>query len=242
MPTALIADDEPLLASSLAERLQVLWPDLNIVSVVKNGLEAVSELNRLSPDFAFLDIRMPGLSGLQVASNLRDTRVVFVTAFDEYAISAFDNAALDYLLKPVSDDRLLQCVTRLQRERKPQFDFNALLSSIQKEAAPLAWLTVGLGDVTRLVAVDEVLFFQSADKYTEVVTLHERHLIRTPLKELLPQLNAKSFAQVHRAYIVNLHVVSRIERDILGRQRIELKDSQHTLPLSRSFAAQFRQM
>jgi DNA-binding LytR/AlgR family response regulator len=106
----------------------------------------------------------------------------------------------------------------------------------------LAWLTVGLGDVTRLVAVDEVLFFQSADKYTEVVTPHERHLIRTSLKELLPQLNPKSFAQVHRAYIVNLHVVMRIERDLLGRQKIELKNSSHSLPLSRSFAAQFRQM
>ncbi|MDW5418499.1 LytTR family DNA-binding domain-containing protein [Iodobacter sp. CM08] len=242
MSTALIADDEPLLAASLAERLQALWPELKIVAVVKNGLEAVAEINHKQPDFVFLDIRMPGLSGLQVASTLHHARVVFVTAFDEYAISAFENAALDYLLKPVSDERLAQCVGRLQRENKTSVDFGALISSLQKEPLGLAWLTVGLGDVTRLVAVDEVLFFQSADKYTEVVTVHERHLIRTSLKELLPQLNPKSFAQVHRAYIVNLHVVARIERDLLGRQKIELKNSSHSLPLSRSFAAQFRQM
>jgi DNA-binding LytR/AlgR family response regulator len=242
MPTALIADDEPLLAASLAERLQALWPELQIVAVVKNGLEAVAEINCKQPDFVFLDIRMPGLNGLQVASTLHHARVVFVTAFDEYAISAFENAALDYLLKPVGDERLAQCVARLQRENKPSVDFGALISRLQKEPPGLAWLTVGLGDVTRLVAVDEVLFFQSADKYTEVVTTHERHLIRTSLKELLPQLNPKSFAQVHRAYIVNLHVVMRIERDLLGRQKIELKNSSHSLPLSRSFAAQFRQM
>lgn len=242
MPTALVADDEPLLASSLAERLQALWPDLQIIAIVKNGLEAVAEINRQRPDFAFLDIRMPGINGLQVAATLRDTRVVFVTAFDEYAVSAFENAALDYLLKPVSDSRLAQCVVRLQREARPATDWAAVMAGMQKQPAALTWLTVGLGDVTRLIAVEEVLFFQASDKYTEVVTAHERHLIRTPLKELLPQLNPEGFSQVHRAYIVNLHVVARIERDLLGRQTIHIKNSPHSLPLSRSFAAQFRQM
>lgn len=246
MPTALIADDEPLLAQTLSERLHALWPDLQIVAIAKNGVEASAELNRLQPDLAFLDIRMPGLSGLQVAGTLQRTRVVFVTAYDEYAVAAFENNAIDYLLKPVSEARLAQCVAKLQRSlsQPAALDLVGLLAQLGHSAKPayLSWLTTGLGDTTRLVACDEVIYFQANEKYTEIITAHERHLIRTPLKELLPQLDPQRFAQIHRAYIVCLPAIAKIERDLLGRQRIVLKNSPDVLPLSRSHTAQFKQM
>ncbi|WP_432723436.1 LytTR family DNA-binding domain-containing protein [Jeongeupia wiesaeckerbachi] len=248
MSTALIADDEPLLAANLAERLSALWPALDIVAIAANGLEAVAALNAHRPDFAFLDIRMPGLTGLQVAQAARDTRVVFVTAYDEYALNAFEHAAIDYLLKPVGDARLAQCVSRLQRETErpgnQAADLAAVLAQLQAGAAApaLAWLSVGLGDTTRLIALDEVVYFEANNKYTDVVTATERHLIRTPLKDLLPQLDPQRFAQVHRAIIVNLGAVARIHRDLLGRQQIHLKQRTDVLPLSRSFAGRFRQM
>lgn len=243
MPTALIADDEPLLASHLASRLQQLWPALELVATVHNGIDAVATLAQRQPDFAFLDIRMPGLTGLQVAAAAGRTRVVFVTAYDEYALAAFAAAAVDYLTKPVDDVRLAQCVTRLQQTVRPDIDLASVLAQLQRPAAPgLAWLTVGLADTTRLVHVDEVVYFEASNKYTDVVTASERHLIRTSLKELLPQLAPDHFAQVHRGLIVNLAAVARIQRDLLGRQFIHLKQRSEVLPLSRSFAGQFRQM
>ncbi|WP_410499113.1 LytR/AlgR family response regulator transcription factor [Chitinibacter sp. S2-10] len=246
MTTALIADDEPLLAQNLSERLQALWPQLNIVAIAKNGVDASAELNRLQPELAFLDIRMPGLTGLQVAGALKNTRVVFVTAYDEYAVAAFENNAVDYLLKPVSDARLAQCVARLQREtaRTTPPDLAGLLQQLGALNTPqfLSWLMTGLGETTRLVSCDEVLYFQANEKYTEIITASERHLIRTSLKELLPQLNPQRFAQIHRGYIVALPVIAKIDRDLLGRQRIHLKGSDDVLPLSRSNAAQFKQM
>lgn len=243
MPTAIIADDEPHLSQDLADRLRQLWPALEIAAIVPNGISAVTELSRLQPDFAFLDIRMPGLNGLQVAKAVRDTRVVFVTAFDEYALSAFDAAAVDYLLKPVSDARLTRCVTRLQNEAKPTVNMAALAAQLARPVSSrLRWLKVNLADTTRLVSIDEVLYFQSMDKYTEVVTANERHLIRTSLKELLPQLDPERFAQIRRGSIVNLAAVARIEHDLLGRLRVYLKERSDVLPIGRSFAGQFKQM
>jgi DNA-binding LytR/AlgR family response regulator len=242
-PTALIADDEPQLARDLAERLKRLWPQIEIVAIARNGIEAVSELNRCKPQFAFLDIRMPGLTGLEAAKGARDTRVVFVTAFDEYAIAAFDAAAADYLLKPVSDARLAQCVARLQRAAAPAIDVEKLLASIaQPPREYLSWITVGLANTTRLVAAQSVLYFQSTEKYTELVTPHERHLIRTPLKELLESLNPREFAQIHRGTVVNLAAIERVERDALGRCLVHLKNHADVLSVSRSFAGRFKQM
>ncbi|WP_027467982.1 LytR/AlgR family response regulator transcription factor [Deefgea rivuli] len=246
MPTAVIADDEPLLIAAFTERIRTLWPDLEIVGIAKNGIEALAQISQLQPDFAFLDIRMPGLTGLQVAENIRDTRVIFVTAFDEYAVAAFETCAVDYLLKPVSDVRLAQCMARLQRDiRLPDLKGNLARLSRELAAPPLAylqWLTVSLADTTRLIAIDEVRYFQATEKYTEVVTANGRFLIRTSLKELLPQLNPQRFSQIHRSYIVCLPAIAKIEKDILGRHTIYLKDSDTTLPLSRSHAAQFKQM
>lgn len=242
-PTALIADDEPKLAQDLAERLKQLWGELHIVAVVPNGIQAVAELNRLRPQYAFLDIRMPGLSGLEAAKTATGTRVVFVTAYDEYAVAAFDAAAADYLLKPVSDARLAQCVARLQRDAAPPIDLQKLMSTLATPAREyLAWLTVGLANTTRLVAVKSVLYFQSTGKYTEVVTGHEKHLIRTSLKDLLQTLDPQAFLQIHRGTIVNVAAIERVERDVLGRCLVHLKDHADVLPVSRTFAGVFKQM
>jgi DNA-binding LytR/AlgR family response regulator len=242
-PTALIADDEPKLARDLADRLRQLWAELDIVALVPNGIQAVAELNRLRPQYAFLDIRMPGLSGLEAARAAGGTRVVFVTAYDEYAIAAFDAAAADYLLKPVSDARLAQCVARLQRDAAPALDLRKLMSSLAGPTREyLEWLTVGLGNTTRLVAVKSVLYFQSTGKYTEVVAGHEKHLIRTSLKDLLQSLDPRTFLQIHRGTIVNLAAIERVERDVLGRCLVHLKDHSDVLSVSRTFAGHFRQM
>jgi DNA-binding LytR/AlgR family response regulator len=243
MPTALIADDEPHLAADLAARLTALWPQLTVVAVAPNGLEALGELARLRPDIAFLDIRMPGLTGLQVAHSAGLTRIVFVTAHEEHALAAFEVAAVDYLLKPVSDARLTQCVERLQSSARPEVDWTQLAKVLERPASGmLAWLTVGVAGTTRLIAVEEVLYFQSSEKYTEAVTARERHVIRTPLRELDGQLDPQRFARIHRATIVNLAAVERIESDLLGRRRVLLKGSSDVLNLSRSFAERFRQM
>lgn len=244
MPTAIIADDEPRLAADLSDRLRLIWPPLDIVAVVSNGLAAASAIAERQPTYAFLDIRMPGLDGVQVARIAVQTRIVFVTAHDEYAVSAFEAAAVDYLLKPVSDERLKQCVTRLQQQQATLLDIGALSALLARPAtsARLDWLTVRLADTTRLVAVNEVLYFRANEKYTEVVTATQCHLVRTPLKELLEQLDPQRFAQVHRSIIVNLASVERIERDVLGRSQIHLRNHAEVLPLSRSFAERFRQM
>ncbi len=243
-PTALIADDEPRLAEDLAARLLHLWPQLSIIAVVANGIAAAAAIAAHRPTFAFLDIRMPGLDGVQVAKLAQSTRVIFVTAHDEYAVTAFEAAAVDYLLKPVSDARLAQCVARLAQPTTQSADIGALYTLLAGQSAPttLEWLTVRLADTTRLVPVNEVLYFRSGDKYTEAVTSRESHLIRTPLKELLAQLNPHHFAQIHRGIVVNLRAVERIERDVLGRSQVYLRDFKEVLPLSRSFVDRFRQM
>ncbi len=244
MACAIVADDEPRLAADLAARLRLTWPLLEIAAVVGNGIAAASAIAEHRPTYAFLDIRMPGLDGIQVARMAGQTRIVFVTAHDEYAVSAFEAAAADYLLKPVSDIRLMQCVARLRQQQAVLLDVGALSALLARAPTParLDWLTVRLADTTRLVAVDEILYFRAGDKYTEAVTAMERHLVRTPLKELLEQLDPQRFAQVHRGIIVNLASVERIERDVLGRSGIHLRNHADVLPLSRSFAERFRQM
>lgn len=244
MPTAIIADDEPNLAAELADRLGRYWPELQIVAMPRNGPEALAAINTLKPDFAFLDIRMPGLDGMQVARLATGSRVVFVTAYDEYAVDAFDTAAVDYLLKPLNDERLLKCITRLQRGDAP----TAAAAPAPLPVAPAAsadliqWLTVGLNDITHLVDVADVVYFQATDKYTEVITREKRHLIRTPLKELAQRLDPARFAQVHRGVIVQLAAIDHIQRDLLGRLRIHLRQHSDVLPVSRAYAGLFRQM
>jgi DNA-binding LytR/AlgR family response regulator len=243
MPTALIADDEPNLSADLAGRLARLWPELEIVATPRDGVAALAALNALKPDIAFLDIRMPGIDGLRLAGLAPHARIVFVTAYDDYAVEAFDRSAVDYLLKPVTDARLLRCITRLQREGQALNAQQAYAAATApRDTAPVRWLTVSAGDTTRLVAIDEVLYFQAADKYTEVVTAGARHVIRTPLKELLPRLDADAFAQVHRSVIVAYAAIDRVERDLMGHLKIHLRDESTVLPVSRAYATTFRQM
>lgn len=237
MPSAVIADDEPLLAEDLRRRLAALWPELDVAAVLGDGVAALAAINRLRPDFAFLDIRMPGLSGVQVAQGVAGTRVVFVTAYDAFALQAFDAAAADYLLKPLDEARLLKCIARLQQTHGAPPPAPPALATPR-----LHWITAGLGDSKRLIAAGEVVYFKARDKYTEVVTVEESHLIRMSLRELAARLDPDGFAQIHRGLIVNLAQVLSIEQDLLGRCSLRLKSRPETLPLSRGYAQRFKAM
>jgi DNA-binding LytR/AlgR family response regulator len=244
---AIIADDEHHLAEDLRRRLATLWPELQIVAVLHDGIAAEQALQELKPDIAFLDIRMPGQSGLDAArAAATDCRVVFVTAFDDHAVQAFEQAAVDYLLKPVSDKRLERCVERLKQRSEAAPD--ALLARLQQLLAtqnkpePLRWLRIQVGQSVRMVAVEEVCYFQSADKYTTVLTRDAELLLRTPLKELIEQLDTEQFWQVHRGTIVNAKQIVSAHHDLLGKVALTLRDRPEKVAVSRSYAHLFRQM
>ncbi len=227
--TAIIADDEPRLAEFLRDRLTVLWPELLIAGIARNGPEAQALIEREVPDIAFLDIRMPGLSGIEVArAASRDVRIVFVTAFDQYAVQAFERAAVDYLLKPVSDQRLAETVARLQSQSAASDtslrDVLAAISQMRQDAPErLAWIRASRGAQVVLIDVNDVVYFQANDKYTSVLTADGESLIRTPLRELAEQLDARHFWQVHRGTIVNVRQVADTVRDLTGRVTLRLK-------------------
>ena len=244
---AIIADDELHLAEDLRRRLQRLWPELQIVAGLHDGIAAAEALAEIKPGIAFLDIRMPGQSGLDAARAAgSDCRVVFVTAFDDHAVQAFEQAAVDYLLKPVSDERLARCVERLKQHGAAAPD--ALLLRLQQLLAlpakpePLRWLRAQVGQTVRMVAVDEVCYFQSADKYTTVLTRDAELLLRTSLKELLAQLDAEQFWQVHRGTVVNVKQIVSAHHDLLGKVALTLRDRAEKVAVSRSYAHLFRQM
>lgn len=247
---ALIADDEPLLSLSLKTALGEAWPELEITAVVPNGIEAVQAAERLRPDVAFLDIQMPGMSGLEAAAEIADRlgeaapAIVFVTAYDEYALKAFELAAADYLLKPVAPERLAGTVARLKAKRQGLEDLARLLRTLAA-AAPkgeiLRQVRAGAGNAVKLIPIDEVCYFQATDKYTTVVTAQATDLIRTPLKELAAQL-PEIFQQVHRGTIVNLKYVAAAVRDEAGRVSLRLRNRSEMLAVSRVYADLFRAM
>lgn len=247
---ALIADDEPLLALSLKAALGEVWPELEVAVVVPNGLEAVQAAERLRPDVAFLDIRMPGMDGIEAAAEIADRlgeaapAIVFVTAYDEYATKAFEVAAIDYVLKPVAVDRLASTVARL-KSRQRGFEELARqlrsLGSLVPKAELLKHVRAGTGNSVRLIPIDAVCYFQAADKYTTVVTAGAEELIRTPLKDLAAQL-PEIFQQVHRGTIVNLQEVAAAVRDEAGRISLRLRNRKETLAVSRVYAELFRAM
>ncbi|MBB5017399.1 DNA-binding LytR/AlgR family response regulator [Chitinivorax tropicus] len=250
MPTALIADDEPHLANYLSQRLATLWPELELVGIAHHGLEAQEWLVARQPDIAFLDIKMPGLTGLQVAEQAH-CHCVFITAFQEFAVTAFEHNAVDYLLKPISDERLGQTITRLKQRlvaRQAPPELGSLLQQLQQAISPharaekLRWIRAGIGHDIRLVAVDDVAYFQASDKYTAVVTREGEYLIRTPLKELLDQLDTEHFWQIHRGTVVNVRQIREASRDLLGKLTVRLKDRDEKLAVSRAFAHLFKQM
>lgn len=244
---AIIADDERHLADDLQRRLQRLWPELQIVAVVHDGMAAADALAEIKPDVAFLDIRMPGQSGLDAARSApAECRVVFVTAYDDHAVQAFEQAAADYLLKPVSDERLARCVDRLKQHAEAALD--ELLARLQRLLAapprpePLRWLRAQVGQAVRMVAVEEVCCLQSADKYTLLQTRDAELLLRTPLKELLAQLDPQQFWQVHRGTVVNVGQIVSAHHDLLGKVSLTLRDRPEKVAVSRSYAHLFRQM
>jgi DNA-binding LytR/AlgR family response regulator len=263
-PRALIAEDEPLLAQGLKSALARAWPELQVIALAANGIEALRLAQEERPDVAFLDIRMPGLSGLEVAAELADRlnqgdpvpRIVFVTAYDEYALKAFELAAVDYLQKPVSAERLAKAVLRLKAQlAAPQQALAELVSKLQKVigagpadaganpgGGPLQTIRAAVGNTVRLIPVEEVCYFQSADKYTSVFTRDAELLIRTPLKELLAQLPPERFRQIHRGTVVNMAEVAAAVRDDAGRLALRLKQRKESLAVSRVYADLFRQM
>jgi len=247
---ALIADDEAHLAEHLRTRLAALWPALEVLPIAANGLDALRRINDEEPEVAFLDIRMPGLTGLELAGRIdARTHVVFVTAFDQYAVEAFDRDAVDYVLKPVTDERLAKCVERLQRklkadEQPPALDevLARLARALPTASGKLRWVRALRGEVVHQIAVDDVLYFQASDKYTCVVTREGESLIRMPLAELAAQLDADTFWQIHRSTLVNMNEVASTRRDLGGRVFVRLKDAGTELAVSRAYAHLFKQM
>lgn len=251
-----VAEDEELLRTSLLLQLGEVWPGLRIVAECEDGASALEAIAEHKPDVAFLDIRMPGLTGIEVAAALSEvsprTQVVFVTAYDQYAIDAFEQGAVDYLLKPVARDRLQATVQRLQARvaagRPDPATLEALLQHLAKRPAepeaapPLAWITANSGRETRLIMLDEVAYFRADSKYTVVVTAEGEALLRTPLKELLDALDRRQFRQVHRSTIVNLKAVASVVRDDSGKGTLRLKGRSETLPVSVPFMALFKGM
>ena len=260
-PRALIAEDEPVLAQALSQALARLWPALQLVASVTNGVAAVEQALALRPDVLFLDIRMPGRSGLEAAELLAEDwpagqpfpLVVFVTAYDDYALQAFDQSAADYVLKPVSDARLAKTVARLQaRLAQPAARGDALeqvlnqlraLAPAPAGSAPrLTVIRAAVGNQVRLIRVDDVIYFEATDKYVNVVTADSESLIRMSLRELQDQLDPARFWQIHRGTVVAIDHVSAAVRDDSGRLRLTLRGRSETLPVSRVYAHLFRQM
>ncbi|NDZ15329.1 DNA-binding response regulator [Variovorax sp. WS11] len=277
--TALIAEDEPLLAQALRAELAAAWPELEVLTTVADGRSAVREALELLPQVLFFDIRMPGQDGLAAAAELADAwpadeapmpQLVFVTAYDEYAARAFDAQAIDYVLKPVQPERLRRTVARLQQALEPQR--NGAVSSAEDAlagtlaqwrqvlaaaagagalpgaggTAPLKLIAASeagtAGSTVRMVPIDEVLYFEAADKYVRVLTAAREYLIRTPLKQLLPQLDAGVFWQVHRATVVRSDAIESVHRDEAGKQHLMLRGRAEKIPVSRLYAHLFKAM
>lgn len=255
MLTALIADDEPHLAQYLKTQLTQAWPELQIVKVAANGVEAAEAIAELEPDLAFLDIQMPGLTGLEVAQGIEGgTRVVFVTAYDQYAIEAFEARAVDYLLKPLKAERLAACVGRLREQTTSQASSQAssddalaqtlkrLLPGASAAPARLRYIRAAQGELMHQIPVDEVLFFHADDKYTVVQTAAAEHLIRTPIFELSGQLDPDRFWQVHRSTIINLDHLAGTRRDEQSRLFVRIRGQARELPVSRAYVHLFKAM
>lgn len=268
-PSALIADDEPLLREALARQLARAWPELGIVAQARNGREAVEMFELHRPDIAFLDVHMPGVNGMEAARQIaRQAQVVFVTAFEEYALQAFERGAIDYLVKPVDEARLADTIGRLKERlggrpglgaahpaaleavidelsrrmaRAPALSVPAG-GALAADTGPLQWIRASVGSTLKLIPVDDILFLRSDEKYTLVVTAEGEALIRTPIRELIERLDPQRFVQVHRSVVVNLHAISHVTRGPNETADLHLKARPEVLPVSRSYLHLFRQM
>jgi DNA-binding LytR/AlgR family response regulator len=256
--TALIADDEPLLRDALRRQLRIVWPELEIVAEARNGREAVRLFDERRPDICFLDVHMPGLSGVDAANHIgRRAHLVFVTAYDHYAVQAFAQGALDYLLKPVEQARLAETVNRLKERldsSKPAINTEQLLRQLSAQLAKLQaggretlrWIRAQAGNTVRLIAIDDVDYFRSDAKYTLVAWREggrpAEAVVRMPLKDLLEHLDSDQFAQVHRSVVVNLRAISHVKRHDNETAEIHLKQRSDVLPVSRNYVHLFHQM
>lgn len=271
-PRAVIADDERLMRDQLRARLAQVWPNLEIVAEAKNGIEAIEAVRTYLPDVIFLDIRMPGLTGVEAAKEIAQLDVgedallpemVFITAYDQYALDAFEQGAVDYVLKPAEAERLRVTTERLQKRlmqrasdgaevvalaainptRSVQQRLHALTAQIKGQPTPyLSWLQASVGQSIQMVAVDEVLFCVSDEKYTRVQTLKQEFLIRKPIKELVEALDPQVFWQIHRSTLVNVNAIASVQRDARGRQAVWVKGRSERLAVSRSASQLFRSM
>ena len=268
-PRAVIADDEPLMREQLRARITEAWPELEIVGEARNGLEAVEKTSALAPDLVFLDIRMPGMTGIEAARRIAalepadgaaPPEIVFVTAYDEYAIQAFEQGVVDYLLKPVDRDRLAVTVERIRMRLAARGTLSgaasatapeglqALLERLQArldgEQAPgyLKWIQAQVGQQIQMIPVEDVLFFISDEKYTRVQTAQVEALIRKPIKELVGELDPKQFWQIHRSTLVNARAIAGVSRDFRGRQLVTVKGRPEKLEVSRTYSQLFKGM
>ncbi|HSB98930.1 MAG TPA: LytTR family DNA-binding domain-containing protein [Burkholderiaceae bacterium] len=256
-PRAVIADDERLMREQMRARLAEVWPDLQVVAEAKNGLEAVELTREHQPDIVFLDIRMPGMTGVEAARAIALLpEIVFVTAYDQYAIEAFEQGVADYVLKPAERERLALTVERLKKRLATRGTADApasaplqqllhrLTAQLNPGAAPayLQWIQASVGSAIQMIPVSDVLFFISDEKYTRVQTAQLEALIRKPIKELVDELDPKMFWQIHRSTLVNIHAVAGVARDFRGRQIVSVKGHPEKLEVSRSYAGLFKGM
>lgn len=259
-PTALIADDEPLLREALARQLAQAWPELEIVAEARNGREAVKLFETKKPDVCFLDVQMPGMSGVEAARQIgRQAHLVFVTAFDHYAVQAFAQGVLDYIVKPVELARISETVSRLKdrlQDSQPATNTESLLAQLTEQLArlqtssgtePLRWIRAQVGHTLRLISADDIVYLRSDSKYTLIAWKGDdgkpaEALVRTPLRELAARLDPVQFAQVHRSTVVNLRAIDHVRRGDNETADIHLKGRAEVLPVSRNYLHLFKQM
>ena len=257
-PKALIIDDERLMRDQIRACLATAWPELAIAAEAANGIDALAAIDAHRPDVIFIDIRMPGMSGLEVAALVAErVHIVFVTAYDQHAIEAFERGAVDYLLKPVEDERMEVTVARLKQRlgnsrehgaANPQPELAEVIAALAQKLRPagatpqLKWVKAAIGSNLRLIPVEEVVYFQADDKYTRVFTAQSEVLIRRPIKDLLEELDPEKFWQIHRSTIVNVNQIAGAARDLRDRLVVTLKNRREKLEVSRSFTHRFRQM
>ncbi len=256
MPRAVVAEDEALLREELLALLGDAWPELQVAAACGDGGSALEAIAAHRPEVAFLDIRMPGLTGLEVAAAASEaspaTQIVFVTAYDQYAVDAFERGAVDYLLKPIERERLAATVARVKsRIATGAFDASALAAIVEQlraklpggaRSAPLQWITAGVGKETRLILVEDVAYFKADDKYTVVMTAEGEALVRKPIRELLDVLDPAIFKQIHRSTIVNMRAIAGVTRDDSGRGTIRLRNRPETLAVSLTYMPLFRNL
>lgn len=251
MVTAIIADDEDLPRTELRRMLAELWPELCIVAEAEHGADALEAIYVHTPDIAFLDIRMPGMSGLDVANAVKGRcHAVFTTAYDNHAMAAFAAGAIDYLLKPISRERLIEAIARLKERIKSKRDvpdMTQIMEALDKRlrapaAEKIRWISASVGDTIKMFPIEKILFFTSDEKYTRVVSSDDEAHVRKPLKEIIDGLDSEVFWQIHRSVVVRADAILRAHRDEMGRVTVELRGSKETLKVSQAYAWRFKPM